>query len=172
MLRLCVCVCDGGDIRMQLTFFIGQEIKCPGWPIYLNHGSSVFFFVFFLQRLSKRELALMLLQPEPDERDGRARPFQIAGCSDPVWGVETQTGTERERVMQQTAVGEAFQALRSSFLVRLEYMDPDNIPDQSKVACVCPRITVLACLQGERLRTSLALNPGRNNKPLLKIKHY
>ena len=28
-------------------------------------------------------------------------------------------------------------------------MDPDNIPDQSKVACVCPRITSPVCLRGE-----------------------
>lgn len=41
---------------MQLTFFIGQKIKCPGQSIYLNH-TGVF------SCLSKRKLTLMLLQP-------------------------------------------------------------------------------------------------------------
>lgn len=44
-----------GDIRMQLTFFIGQEIKCPGQSICLNHAC---IFTACL----REKFALMLLQ--------------------------------------------------------------------------------------------------------------
>lgn len=49
--------------------------------------------------------------------------------------------------MQQTAVEEEFLSLRPlPRQTRADYMDPDNIPDQSKVVCVCSRITYFAGL--------------------------
>lgn len=53
----------GGNIRMQLTFFIGQKIKCPGRSIYLNHAGVC-------AACFKCELGPDAAPISPDERDG------------------------------------------------------------------------------------------------------
>lgn len=55
---------------MQLTFFIGQKIKCPGQSIYLNHAS----ILLLVLEKARPDVA----PTSPDERDGQRRPFQIA----------------------------------------------------------------------------------------------
>lgn len=43
-------------------------------------------------------------------------------------------------------------------------MDPDNIPNQSKVARVCSRITSFSCLQGEEPWISFLTRISQNYK--------
>lgn len=78
-----------------------------------------------------------------DERDRRRRPFQIA--TPPAWVLGPVWGVDGESDAANSCWGSIL-GLRSLLpQPRVEYMDPDNIPDQSKVACVCSRITSLAC---------------------------
>lgn len=97
---------------MQLTFFIGWEIKSPSRSIYLNHAS-----LFRPCRALARPRVSLISR---DERDRWGRPFA------PVWGVDAGSDATN------SCWGRIWGLLVA--LSRAKYMDPDNIPGQLKGA--------------------------------------
>lgn len=77
----------GGNIRMQLTFFIGQKIKCPGQSIYLNHASV------FTACLSKSSPWCCSSRPWWKRRTEETIPDSNprAWALGPVWGVDGES---------------------------------------------------------------------------------
>lgn len=136
---------------MQLTFFIGQKIKCPGRSIYLNHASVFAACLSESSPWCRSNQSWWKRQTEETISDSNP-PHPRAWVLSPAWGVDGESDAAN-------SCWGSILGLRSLLpQPRVEYMDPDNIPDQSKVACVCSRITSPACpARREVPRSSLAL---------------